>query len=198
MTYSSSYRTRGTQLNNNNEVDYHHKVHKQRQMNSDIGSFSPPGKSRRAIHPLSERNPNLNNASTHVNVGKSTEKDVRSTAMAFQQREKSKISSKQVTSSSTATSSTKNSSDIDDSSSSCIIEEIRRSADGKSTIHKYLRGKLLGKGGFAKVYWCTSLDTQKSYAMKIVPKANLVKARARQKVSINLIYFSYETNFFLV
>jgi len=195
MTYSSaSYRTRGTtQLApSNNEVNYHsNEVNhrrpglKQRQMNTETGSFSPSGKSRRAVHPLGERNPNLNNASTHVNIGKSADKDVRSTAKAYQ-RENTKISSKQVASSTSASSGTRPSSDVDDSSSSCIIEEIRRSADGKSTIHKYLRGKLLGKGGFAKVYWCTSLDTQKSYAMKIVPKANLVKARARQKLQTEI------------
>ena len=63
------------------------------------------------------------------------------------------------------------------------IEELRRKPNGEGhTVHRYLRGKLLGKGGFAKVYLCTSLDTNRSYAVKIVPKANLVKARARQKV----------------
>jgi serine/threonine protein kinase len=45
-----------------------------------------------------------------------------------------------------------------------------------------MRGKMLGKGGFAKVYLCTSLDTNRAYAVKVVPKANLVKSRARQKV----------------
>jgi serine/threonine protein kinase len=57
-----------------------------------------------------------------------------------------------------------------------------------------MRGKLLGKGGFAKVYQVTSLDTNKIYAAKIVPKANLVKNRARQKVRICccvLAAFSY-------
>lgn len=70
-----------------------------------------------------------------------------------------------------------------------IIEEKRRRMKGGSsdasngyTIHRYRRGKLLGKGGFAKVYMCTALDTGKDYAVKIVPKANLVKTRARQKV----------------
>ena len=66
---------------------------------------------------------------------------------------------------------------------SVIIEEHRRKVNGEGyTMHRYVRGKLLGKGGFAKVYLCTALDTQKAYAIKIVPKANLVKARALQKV----------------
>ena len=63
------------------------------------------------------------------------------------------------------------------------ITEVRRNpGDNSSTTHKYMKGKMLGKGGFAKVYWAQSLDTNKAYAIKIVPKANLVKSRARQKV----------------
>ncbi|KAL3909459.1 MAG: hypothetical protein SGILL_008079, partial [Bacillariaceae sp.] len=65
---------------------------------------------------------------------------------------------------------------------SVMIEEKRRRVNGDGyTYHRYLRGRLLGKGGFAKVYLCTALDTNKAYAIKIVPKANLTKARARQK-----------------
>jgi hypothetical protein len=65
-----------------------------------------------------------------------------------------------------------------------IIEEKRKRTNGDGyTIHHYTRGKLLGKGGFAKVYLCTAMDTGKCYAVKVVPKVNLVKARARQKVS---------------
>ena len=68
-----------------------------------------------------------------------------------------------------------------------IIEEKRKRTNGDGyTIHRYTRGKLLGKGGFAKVYLCTAMDTGKNYAVKVVPKANLVKARARQKVSLLL------------
>jgi len=70
-----------------------------------------------------------------------------------------------------------------------IIEEKRRRMKGQEgyTIHRYRRGKMLGKGGFAKVYMCTALDTGKDYAVKIVPKANLVKTRARQKVCSALL-----------
>lgn len=71
---------------------------------------------------------------------------------------------------------------------SVIIEEHRRKINGEGyTVHRYLRGKMLGKGGFAKVYLCTALDTQKAYAIKIVPKSNLVKARALQKVSRRML-----------
>lgn len=64
-----------------------------------------------------------------------------------------------------------------------MIEEKRKRADGNGySSHRYTRGRLLGKGGFAKVYLCTAMDTGKNYAVKVVPKANLVKARARQKV----------------
>lgn len=69
-----------------------------------------------------------------------------------------------------------------DNESLTIIEHRKRPCGDGYTVHKYLRGKLLGKGGFAKVYKATSLDTNKEYAIKIVPKANLVKSRARQKV----------------
>jgi len=67
---------------------------------------------------------------------------------------------------------------------SIIIEHRKRPNGDGYTVHQYMRGKLLGKGGFAKVYQVTSLDTNKIYAAKIVPKANLVKNRARQKVSV--------------
>jgi len=70
---------------------------------------------------------------------------------------------------------------------SVIIEEHRRKINGEGyTLHRYLRGKMLGKGGFAKVYLCTALDTNKTYAIKIVPKANLSKARAREKLKAEI------------
>jgi hypothetical protein len=64
-----------------------------------------------------------------------------------------------------------------------IIEERRLGANGEEhVVQRYIRGKLLGKGGFAKVYLCTVPENKKNFAVKIVPKANLVKPRARQKV----------------
>ena len=44
---------------------------------------------------------------------------------------------------------------------------------------------MLGKGGFAKCYEITNLDTKKNHAAKIIPKSSLSKTRARQKVDLN-------------
>eukprot|EP00586_Coscinodiscus_wailesii_P001318 CAMPEP_0172489056 /NCGR_PEP_ID=MMETSP1066-20121228/18815_1 /TAXON_ID=671091 /ORGANISM="Coscinodiscus wailesii, Strain CCMP2513" /LENGTH=483 /DNA_ID=CAMNT_0013256651 /DNA_START=119 /DNA_END=1567 /DNA_ORIENTATION=+ len=73
---------------------------------------------------------------------------------------------------------------VDESSSGSVtIKEARRRPNGSLTFHKYRRGTLLGKGSFATVYGCTSLDTQKSYAVKIVPKAKLMTTHgARRKL----------------
>lgn len=45
-----------------------------------------------------------------------------------------------------------------------------------------MRGKILGKGGFAKCYEATDLDTREVWAVKIVAKASLVKQRAKVKL----------------
>jgi len=70
-----------------------------------------------------------------------------------------------------------------DDNSEVIIEERRIGSDGEEhLVQRYIRGKLLGKGGFAKVYLCTVPENGRLFAVKIVPKENLVKPRARQKV----------------
>ncbi len=63
-----------------------------------------------------------------------------------------------------------------------IIEERISKVNGEQQVKKYARGKLLGKGGFAKCYEVTNLDTKKMFAAKIIAKASLTKSRARQKV----------------
>jgi hypothetical protein len=71
-----------------------------------------------------------------------------------------------------------------------IVEEKRKRSNGNGySIHRYTLGRLLGKGGFAKVYLCTAMETGKNYAVKVVPKANLVKARAQQKVRYYCCFF---------
>lgn len=63
-----------------------------------------------------------------------------------------------------------------------IIEEKITKTNGDIVIKKYSRGKALGRGGFAKCYEVTSLDTKKVLAAKIIPKATLNRSRAKQKV----------------
>jgi len=63
-----------------------------------------------------------------------------------------------------------------------IVEEKISKVGGDPQIRKYSKGKLLGKGGFAKCYEFTSLETKKLTAAKIIAKSTLTKTRARQKL----------------
>ena len=61
------------------------------------------------------------------------------------------------------------------------IEEKVVKSNGDISIKRYSKGKLLGKGGFAKVYEVINTETKQASAIKIMEKAALSKARARQK-----------------
>jgi polo-like kinase 1 len=63
-----------------------------------------------------------------------------------------------------------------------IIEEKITKTNGEVIIKKYSRGKALGRGGFAKCYEVTNLETKKIYAAKIIAKSSLNRSRAKQKV----------------
>lgn len=58
------------------------------------------------------------------------------------------------------------------------------SQNGEVAIGKrlYLRGKFLGKGGFAKCYEFVSKETKKVYAGKVIDKQTLQKLRKKQKI----------------
>ena len=73
-----------------------------------------------------------------------------------------------------------------------IIEEKVQTVSG-ITVKRYIKGKLLGKGGFAKCYELTNIETKKLSAGKVIPKANLTKARAKQKV-MDIFGRFYEIN----
>jgi serine/threonine protein kinase len=64
-----------------------------------------------------------------------------------------------------------------------FIEERQKDSEGRIFTKKYIKGRLLGKGGFAKVFLAHSLPNKTPYAFKIVQKSSLVKDRARRKVS---------------
>ena len=67
-------------------------------------------------------------------------------------------------------------------SEATIIEEKIVKSSGEVSTRRYSKGRFLGKGGFARVYELTSLDTKHVSAAKIVPKAALTKARQKQKL----------------
>jgi serine/threonine protein kinase len=81
-------------------------------------------------------------------------------------------------------------------------ETIEERGSGNAVVRRYLKGKLLGKGGFAKCYWATCLQTQKQYAMKVVLKSTLQKPKAKAKLQAevkihsmlrhqHVVYFSH-------
>ncbi|CAL1547050.1 unnamed protein product [Lymnaea stagnalis] len=61
----------------------------------------------------------------------------------------------------------------------CIPEVLNDPGTGK----RYLRGRFLGKGGFAKCYELTDMDTKEIWAGKIVPKSLLVKQHQKDKMA---------------
>ncbi len=68
------------------------------------------------------------------------------------------------------------------SDSLTIVEEKIVKVTGDVQIRKYSKGRLLGKGGFARCFEFTCHDTKKIYAAKVVAKSSLVKSRAKQKL----------------
>uniref|UniRef100_A0A4W5PSV1 Serine/threonine-protein kinase PLK1 n=1 Tax=Hucho hucho TaxID=62062 RepID=A0A4W5PSV1_9TELE len=51
------------------------------------------------------------------------------------------------------------------------------------SLKRYARGRFLGKGGFAKCYEITDLETDQVFAGKVVPKAMIVKPHQRDKMT---------------
>lgn len=68
-----------------------------------------------------------------------------------------------------------------------VIEERCKDPEGRYVVSRYSRGRLLGKGGFAKCYIGTLASTKRTYALKIVAKSTLAKTRAKQKVHLSRI-----------
>ncbi|XP_061623843.1 serine/threonine-protein kinase PLK2b isoform X1 [Phyllopteryx taeniolatus] len=60
--------------------------------------------------------------------------------------------------------------------------EMSRIVTDPATGKCYCRGKVLGKGGFAKCYEMTDLATSKVYAAKIIPHARVSKPHQREKI----------------
>ena len=62
------------------------------------------------------------------------------------------------------------------------IEERIPKPGGGETVKKYLKGKLLGKGGFAKCYELRCLNNKKVFAVKIIDKASMTKSSTKSKL----------------
>lgn len=67
-------------------------------------------------------------------------------------------------------------------SESPYIEHTRRDSRGVTVTKRYLKGALLGKGGFAKCFKITDVDTNIDWACKVVQKSSLTKQRHKVKV----------------
>ena len=67
-------------------------------------------------------------------------------------------------------------------SNAAVVEEKIIKVTGDVQIRKYYKGRLLGKGGFAKCYEFTSAESKKIFAGKVIAKSSLVKSRAKQKL----------------
>ncbi|KAJ7988168.1 hypothetical protein DPEC_G00320810 [Dallia pectoralis] len=62
------------------------------------------------------------------------------------------------------------------------IQEMSRIITDPTTGRCYCRGKVLGKGGFAKCYEFTDLASGKVYAAKIIPHTRVSKPHQREKI----------------
>lgn len=72
--------------------------------------------------------------------------------------------------------------DLFSNSESSIIMEELVNENGDTSWKKYSKGSFLGKGGFAKCYELTDLQTNELFAVKIIAKSSLIKPRAKQKL----------------
>ena len=62
-----------------------------------------------------------------------------------------------------------------------VIEEKIQKSNGEISFKSYSRGKLIGKGGFAKVYEVKNIENQQLSAAKIMEKELLCRKRARHR-----------------
>ena len=63
-----------------------------------------------------------------------------------------------------------------------VVEEKIIKVTGDVQVRKYYKGRLLGKGGFAKCYEFSCAENKKIFAGKVIAKSSLVKSRAKQKL----------------
>lgn len=62
------------------------------------------------------------------------------------------------------------------------MEEKIKHQNGDVSYRQYIKGKFLGKGGFAKCYEFVQCDNKQITAAKIIQKSSLQRSRAKQKL----------------
>ena len=60
-----------------------------------------------------------------------------------------------------------------------VVEEKFKQSDGSIGVRKYIKGKFLGKGGFARCFEFVNAETKQVLAAKIIQKSSLTKSRAK-------------------
>ena len=63
-----------------------------------------------------------------------------------------------------------------------VLEEKIKVMNSEDKIRKYIKGKLLGRGGFAYCYEYKCVDNNKIFAIKVINKENIKLPRQRQKL----------------
>ncbi|CAH2307529.1 serine threonine- kinase PLK1 [Pelobates cultripes] len=66
------------------------------------------------------------------------------------------------------------------------VKEIPEILVDPRTRRRYMRGRFLGKGGFAKCYEITDLESREVFAGKIVPKTMLLKPHQKDKMTMEI------------
>ncbi|KAF3699338.1 Serine/threonine-protein kinase PLK3 [Channa argus] len=61
--------------------------------------------------------------------------------------------------------------------------ELAQVVTDAKTGRRYSKGKLLGKGGFARCYEMTDLSSNKMYAVKVIPQSRVSKPHQRDKIT---------------
>uniref|UniRef100_A0A4W5Q4E6 Serine/threonine-protein kinase PLK n=1 Tax=Hucho hucho TaxID=62062 RepID=A0A4W5Q4E6_9TELE len=64
-----------------------------------------------------------------------------------------------------------------------IKPELAQVVTDSKTRKSYSKGKLLGKGGFARCYEMTDLSNKKMYAVKVIPQSRVSKPHQRDKIT---------------
>ncbi|XP_063063370.1 serine/threonine-protein kinase PLK1-like [Engraulis encrasicolus] len=72
------------------------------------------------------------------------------------------------------------------SDKSAALKEIPDILVDQRTMKRYMRGRFLGKGGFAKCFEITDMATKEVFAGKVVPKALLLKPHQKEKMSTEI------------